>query len=315
MSGTHKRSPKPHAILMKVGERMLNDKDEPLIRLKLEGNQFDEEYNLFYLTHGLINIQRVLDKSYLAIAGKKKMAERDREIFVVKSSAFQKGSFVADLSMYIMISTQLSLVPYNSLTSTNIWNLAKHGFEYLRTVLEYSSKGEKMRLEGDGNMFNVVGNNNQVIIQVHPKALTFLEKAEHNFEELANMVDVEKGVNSVAITNLCNNEDGIKIGIKEKELFESKSELESQAITFIGKIIKINGIEYTGKLLVIKSDDEDLEINREYNFDFISKTEDHLVELREGFMADKIIEALKETSIETTTLKKGVKRFMIIKIH
>lgn len=291
------------------------DQNNPLIRFKLEGEQFNNGYNLYYLTNSLTNFQRILDKSYLTIVGKNKMTEKDRDIFIIKSSEFKDGSFITDLSMHILTATQLSMYSYGSLSPNDIWHLTKHGFEYLKTVLERFAQGEQMKLEGDGNMFNVIGNNNQVIFQVHPKALTFINKAEHNFEQLSKLIDSDKGVESIAITNLVDKEeDKITISSREKQLFESKTDLESEVIVFKGKIIKINGVDFTGRLLVTSTDDDDIEPNCEYNFDFISKAEEKLEEMKNGFMTTKKIEALKETTIEPKTLKKRVKRFMIIKI-
>ncbi|MET3508449.1 hypothetical protein [Halalkalibacter oceani] len=283
------------------------------LTFKLSGNQFSEEngYNLHYLSKGLSNFHTLIDKSYLTIIGKKKMSKQDRETLNIKAYNLRPGSFEADLSI-TLTTISAALVPMaTSLSPKDIWDLSTKGLEYLKLVLSLHSKGEDLKVENiDSSLVNIVTGSNVNIIQVHPDVMRYAGASEGTVQTLAKMVNPEKGVEGLTVSNKTSSESDFSIGVEEKVIFENRRRLEKEPITFIGEIFDINGESFNGRVRVINGDD--LIEQGEYRFEFFVK--DNKEKLRQAFLKRKSITALKETILSPGNLERIICKLHIIQV-
>ncbi|MBO8169330.1 MAG: hypothetical protein H0Z35_09135 [Thermoanaerobacteraceae bacterium] len=283
------------------------------IIFQMHGKQFDDGYNLHSLLLGLDNFQKVLDKSYLTIKKKGRMTEKDREIFQIKAYKFTEGSFITEFGILLLTATQITLPYASALTPKDILNLVFQGFDYIMFVLKAYLMGKTVEINaGENNMLtvNIVGDSN--IMMFPPEILDYVKRAESNFESLAQIVNPEKGIDSISFYDKNSDKKIVKIGKEEKELFKSKTKLETEVVSLKGELYRIDGKEFKGKLIVTYCEDDQISVGEEYNFEFINKED--VDKLKSAFMAEKTIYALKETILDTTTLKRSVKRLLIIDV-
>ena len=280
--------------------------------MKLSGTEFDEGFNLYHLSKTLSNISSLIDKSYLTIEDKQKMTDKDRDILQVKTYNVRTGSFEADFVIQLGTVSASLLPMVSSLTPDEVWKLLRDSYSYLNTVLQGNSKGENYTLEvaDSNNVFNVINNTGSIVLQVHPDVLRNVERAEGNFEQMARLINPEKGVESISVFEKVSKKQHFFMGREEKMNFESRKRLESESITFLGKILTIDGVGFNGKLQVT-SDIEGLK-SGEYRYEFLTKDDTEM--LRSAFMEVKEIVALRETILNTSTLTQRVNKLRIIKV-
>jgi hypothetical protein len=283
------------------------------IKIRLAGKEFDQEKNLYLMVEALLNLNRIFEKSYLTISGKKRMNEKDREVFQLKAMGFKDGSLIIDLGMYVTALTQSSLFNSLTLNPKDIWTLIQESYTFLKTVLSANATGTPVSVAGDNNMIILItGNENS--IEFRPEVIPYLKMAEPNFERISKMINYEKGVDEISFknTNLVSKNE-IKIRKEEKELFEKKTQLENEIVELKAKIFKLDAEHYIGKLRVLESNDEHIQNQAEYQFDFIQRPDQQF--LSQIFLKEVKIYALKETYFNPTTLTKVIKKFSIINIE
>ena len=285
------------------------------MELRIDGKAFNEEegYNLYLLSKSLENFNSLLEKSYLTIANRQRMSTKDRELMKIKALDIRSGSFIADISITLLQTAPALLPIFTSQTPESIWHLTKNGILYLKAVLEENAKGGSFMTnidENTGNV-NVFNNRGDVIINnVHPDVFTYVEKAETNIENLTRMIDPKVGFDGIDIKDKNDREDKLFLGVKDKRLFEQKTKIEKDPITFYGEMYNIDGDDFKGKVRVYESKEE-IEPG-EYNFNVLNKDRDIL---RKSFLTHKKITALKETVFDPVTLKKKIIRLRIIDIE
>ncbi len=288
--------------------------DNQNIVIRMSGREFEKEKNLYLMVEALSNINRVFEKSYLTISNKKRMTEKDREVFQLKAKEFKEGSLIIELGMYITALTQSSLLNVLTLSPKDIWTLIKDGYNYLKTVLKANSEGVPIRLEGDNNMILLItGNNNTV--EFRPEVIPYLKMAEPNFERVSKLVNPEKGVDEFSLSNLnTDTESKLIFSTKERDLFETKTKLENEIIILKGKIFNLNANDCIGELEVLESEDISLQNMKKCKFDFVKKPQEQDF-LSDIFLKEVTIYALKETYFNPVSLTKDIKKISIINIE
>lgn len=277
--------------------------------LRIKGKEFNDGYNLYYLSKSLINFHTLLEKSYLTIEDKKKMTEQDREKFQVRAYNIREGSFQSDF--FIHLSTVAgSLIPLvTSMSPEAVWKLVTESFTYLNTVLAGNRNGMTYTLNADnGSNISVINGDGATIYQVHPDVLNYVNRTERNFENLTRLIDKNKGIESISVRNKEDDIQELYIGEEEKMNFENKRRLDPNPISFKGTIIKADGEGYNGKLRVIEGSEGI--IPGEYPFEFLVK--DDPDKLKSAFLNVKRFNALKETILHTSSLEQKIYKLKII---
>lgn len=282
------------------------------ITIKLVGKEFDNEKNVFLLVESLMNFNKVLEKSYLAISGRRRMNERDREFFQLRAKEFKDGSLVIDIGMYVMAMTQSSLFNSLALTPKDIWTLVQDGYNYLKAVLSANANGNPVSVTGDNNMIILI-NGNDNYMEFRPEVIPYIRMAEANLEKLAKLSNPEKGVDEIILKNTSLVEKNeIKFGREEREMFEKKTQLENEIVELKVTIFRLDAEKCNGRLRVLDSEDDSIEINKEYMFDFLQKPTRSV--LSEVFLKEVKIYALKETYFDPISLTKAVSKLRIINV-
>lgn len=283
------------------------------ITIKLVGKEFENEKNVFLLVESLMNFNKIIEKSYLAISGRKRMNERDRELFQLRAKEFKDGSLIIDLGMYVVSLTQSSLFNSLSLNPKDIWTLVQDGYNYLKAVLSANANGNPVSITGDNNMIILV-NGNDNYMEFRPEVIPYIQMAEANFEKLAKLSNPEKGVDEITLKNTSLVEKNeIKFGREEREMFEKKTQLENEIVELKATIFKLDAEECNGRLRVLESNDDSIKPNKEYRFDFLQKPSKRV--LSEVFLKEVRIYALKETYFNPTSLTKAVSKLRIINVE
>ena len=282
------------------------------LKFKISGSAFNEKngYDLYLLAKGLDNFNSLLEKSYLTISNKHRMSIQDRKIMKVKAFDIRHGSFVADLTISLLHTVPAFLPIVTSQSPSSIWNLTKDGITYLKAVLSENAKGGSFvtDIENESGEVNVYNNNGDVIIKnVHPDTFSYVEKAERNIEAITRLINPSVGFDGIHVTEHANNKKEISLKVEDKMLFEQKTKLDKEPITFYGEMFHVDGDDFKGKVRVHEGTDG--VDSGEYNFDFLIEDRELL---RESFLQVRQITALKETEFNPVTLKKKIIRLRII---
>lgn len=247
------------------------------IRLKIEGNAFNNGYDLHLTLDILKNFEEMLDKAYGVITNKKKITERDREIYKIKTIDIKHGSFIGDFEIYIATAIQLALPFVCQYKPNELWEMVKNGFELAKLLFTAESENKEVKIEqgedGDTMFVHIQGNDN-CTINVTRNTYIYASKALENYQRLAEKID---GLDTEQITlaeiAAHKIEPKIVIDKKTKEIFKNKSKVEEKAINIVGRIFKIDVDEKQGKIEIIDAENKEY-IGQEFNFktnnDFIA---------------------------------------------
>ncbi len=282
------------------------------LKFKMIGDAFSREegYDLFLLSKGLNNFNSLIEKSYLTITDKKRMTIQDRRLMKVKAFDIRPGSFVADLTISLLQTAPALLPIVTPQSSLALWSLVINGMDYLRAVLRENMKGSSFMTDvsNETGSVNVFNNNGDVIINnVHPDTFRYIKKAERNVESITRLIDPSLGFDGIAVSDQLNAKNQFMLGVEDKVLFEQKTQLDDEPITFLGELYHVDGDGFKGKVRVHEGADG-VDVG-EYNFDFLIKDRELL---RKSFLQTRQIVALKETELNPATLKKRITRLRII---
>lgn len=296
-----------------------NKQDTVNIRFEMKGSEFDGEKNLHYILDGLNNLVGAIEKTYLTLAKKSRMTAKDREVLQLRTVDFKDGSFITDISLFVMAATELSLQSLPVLTPEGIKELFEWSFKYLEFVL--SKKDEEGGLvvnnNGDGTV-NVIhvdnnGNENNIII-VPELAIPLASKNKAHFKKLGDLINNEKGVDEINVYGTSKDTvPMIKIDSQKKQLFSSDEEKTIwEPFDIRGKIVKADAIEGTGKIIIIESSDSEVLLNEEYYFQFLEKPNEY--EWEKMFLKEAKFKVVKNVAFDTSNIINKVTRLRILEV-
>ncbi|GEM_PF-3999981 len=250
------------------------DYNERDISFKLEGKSFDNGYDFNDTLMSLNYFQDILDKAYLTIVNKDRMSKNDRTIYKVKATEIRKGSFIADLMIYTGSAMQIGFSVLNTYYPSLLLDITKQGFEYLKTVLQAEKDGKRISVsnngDGDVMILNIEGDSNAPIY-VGENAFVFADRAYNSIKDLSSMID-DDNVKKINIFDKTEKRNIMKLGMKEKEILNVEPQTDETPIFITGRIFRIDVRAKTGKMIVVKSEIEDL-INGEFNFEILDSSD------------------------------------------
>lgn len=100
---------------------------------KIDGPALREGVPIHIAVSALDNFQAVVDKSYLVASGSKRMSARDREVFSLLASNFDKGSFLTQFEI-VLSAVQITLPFVSSFGPKNIRDFTIDSFNFLKVV-------------------------------------------------------------------------------------------------------------------------------------------------------------------------------------
>lgn len=288
------------------------------IRFEMKGSEFDGDKNLHYILDGLNNFVGAIEKTYLTLANKSRMTAKDREVLQLRTVDFKDGSFITDISLFVMAITELSLQSLPVLTPEGIRDLFEWSFKYLEFILSKKDEGGGVVVHNNGNgTVNVIqidndGNENEIIV-VPDQAIPLSNKTKGHFKKLSSLIDNEQGVDEINIYGSSSDTvPMIKIDNHKKELFSSEEKTDWEPFVIMGKIVKADGIEGTGKITIIESEDTEVFLNQEYYFHFFDKpNEDEWANI---FLKEVKFKVVKSVSFDTSKLINIVTKLRIMEV-
>jgi len=210
----------------------------------------------------LDNFQAVVDKSYLVFSGSKRMTARDREVFFLLASNFEKGSLLTRFEI-ILSGVQIALPFVSSFGPQNLWDYTKDSFSFLKLVCGAVQKGEKPTYEfnNDGDATVQIGD---IHHHYHGPVIQIGKLALPNYQNLAGMIDPSK-LDHISANPVLHKSPDIYIGPNDKNMFDIPRRIEKETVELRCEIYDFNKYKNSGKLSVGSTGEPVPE--GEYNFE------------------------------------------------
>lgn len=214
---------------------------------KIDGPAFKDGAPIHISVAALDNFQSVVDKSYLVLAGAKRMSAKDREIFYLRATSFRQGSLLTNFEI-VLSGIQLALPFVSHFGPQNFWEYTKDSFSFLKNVCSAVQKNEKPTYEFN-NQRDVtvhIGDNHY---HYHAPVIQIAELALPNYQELAHLIDPLK-VSTITSKPVNQEAADIYIGPNDKGMFDIPTRIEQETISLKCEIYDFNKYKNKGKLSV-----------------------------------------------------------------
>lgn len=216
------------------------------VTFRLEGEGIDGGFPLVSITTALQEYHHILDRCYGSITGVKKMSLGKRREFTIIAIEFRKGSFEAQLQLYLFLAGQL-LPGVIGIGPKDVLEVARNACDFLKTYLHMKDSGATpvVQVHGDNNApILVVQDSN---ISIHKTAYEAVEASEAHFKKLSSIIR-EGGIEKVS--SLDDQGKGIVLTEKERSLFNPKTRIDKEVITIRGNIVRYDKMENIGRVEV-----------------------------------------------------------------
>lgn len=229
---------------------------------KIDGPALRNGVPIHIAVSALDNFQAVVDKSYLVFSGSKHMTARDREVFSLLASNFEKGSLLTQFEI-ILSGVQIALPFASSFGPQNLWDYTKDSFSFLKLVCGAVQKGEKPTYEfnNDGDATVQIGDTHH---HYHGHVIQIGKLALHNYQNLAGMIDPKK-LDHISANPVLQETPDIYIGPNDKNMFDVPRRIEKETVELRCEIYDFNKYKNSGKLSVAVTGEPVPE--GEYNFE------------------------------------------------
>ena len=271
----------------------------------MEGPIFSNGMPLPLALSSLQEVQAIFDKTYLVIAGGKKVTKKDRDQFYLKTFNINHGSLETDLQIVYEVA-QYTIPTIAAYTPNDIWNLTQQGWGYLKFIYSLAAKGERpmyqARDDGTINVFN--GDNvriyNAPVLKVGELSVNHWRALNHKLKK--GQVDTYKmgtGVNPE-----------IELSSSDKTIFDNPTHIDKVPVAVSCDIYDFNKRNNVGKLTVTDSVDIP---EGDYAFKVVGD-QDRIEYI--SSMAKPEVQAVvvKEVSIDPLG-ETRIKRLHIIEVH
>ncbi len=213
--------------------------------LKIEGPILDEGIPLHVALDVLGNFQSIVDKTYLGASGKKRVSQKDREIFHLKTTEFRHGSLEAYFDIFLG-GVDLVLPFISGVSPYELWQCAKQVFSFLKLVFTFTRNGNKPTyvFNNRGDVTVHIGDNHyhysSPVFKVAGKALPHYQNLAHLLEP----GDLEK------ITAGEGENEDILLTERLHDLFDVPKEIQETLYELKCDIFKFNKHTNTGNISV-----------------------------------------------------------------
>lgn len=214
---------------------------------KIDGPAFKDGAPIHISVAALDSFQGIVDKSYLVLAGVKRMSPRDREIFHLRATSFQRGSLLTNFDI-VLSGIQLALPFVSAFGPENFWEYTKEAFSFLKTVCEAVQKGQKPTyvFNNEGDVSVHIGDNHY---HYHAPVIQIGELALPSYQDLAHLIDPLK-VSQISSKPKHQDAPDIFIGPKDRGMFDVPTRIEKETVSLKCEIYDFNKYKNKGKLSV-----------------------------------------------------------------
>jgi hypothetical protein len=216
------------------------------ITFVMDGPAFDEGFPLHTVLTGLNELQAIIDKTFLVLSGRQRVTTSDRDSYKIVAQSFKKGSFCADLEIYVA-AIQAVLPWAVQIDPKNILGYTKDTLSLLKTIFQPIKEGQTPKITQNENGTVTVINGgvtntfNGPVIQIAGSALP-------NYQNLTKLL--EGGVDSIYCGEAKNKEEIIALEKKDVKLFSPPNTITTETINVDCEIFDFNKYKNMGKLSV-----------------------------------------------------------------
>lgn len=223
------------------------------IKYVLEGKAFENGLSIYELNIGLLEFQHLIESSYLTLSGQQRMTKNDRAKLKIISREIKQGSFISEFELQVIeTAKQLVLPILVTLTPSEIWELTKETFKFLKLI--FSLKKQKKPFEINFGDYNTGATVRVIKSQNITNQYTFNgpvyicgEQSLPYYKNLTKLIesgDVER------IVVESNNEEAVHLGMEDKDLFVLPESKEELPITLNAEIYRFDKYKNIGKMRV-----------------------------------------------------------------
>lgn len=243
--------------------------EEERISFAIRGPAVDQEFRLDQFSEIVSSYQQILDRSFLAVMGKRRMRKEERELFTTRIREWKHGSIIIEL---VVIATPF-LQGYMELKAS-----LPH-FLTISEVIELTYKFLKARIEqflktGRSPHVEIINSPNAQVflnmdggkIQVSQNLIDTANMTEHYFRTLTSHID---GKNIKEIDSISTHNRGIKLRLEDNNVFNPATEIDSNGKNITAKIFRFDVESGSGRLRVLDADD--IEKDSEIRFEVVGK--------------------------------------------
>jgi len=217
------------------------------IHFEMKGPILKESIPLDIALVGLNTLQSILNKSYLALSENRRISKKTREEFKITFTEISHSSVNVDLELVVaaVIAAQQTMTFATALTPTEIWNLTKESFGYLKFALESISNGKipTYNQTGDGM---IVVNNGEGKITINQTTYNVARESYSDYQDLAKLT--KKGVSRICFEK--GNDSSIEIDDSNSAIFAPKPQILDEKIKLTCEIFDFNKHKMGGKISV-----------------------------------------------------------------
>lgn len=274
-------------------------------RFRMDGPIFDDGMPLPLALSSLQEVQAIFDKSYLVLAGGKKVTKKDRDQFYLKTFNIRHGSLESDLQIVYEVA-QYTIPAIAAHAPKDIWDLTQQGWDFLKFIYGLAAKGERPMYEArDNGTINVFNGEN---VRVYNSSVVKVGESSVNHWRALNHKLKEGRVETYSMGSSANPE--IELFSSEKTIFDNPTHVDKVPVDVSCDIYDFNKRNNVGKLTVTGNADIP---EGDYAFTVVGD-QDRIEYI--SSMAKPEVQAvvLKEVSIDPLG-ETRIKRLHIIEVH
>lgn len=242
--------------------------DDKIITFKVKGNLFYDGFDLNITLNILKDFQYIMDKAYLTLVNKKKISEKDRELYKIKAINSKDKSLILDLQIYIGSTMQAAMPILSSYSPKQMWDLVKNGYDFISNITKARKQGKSVNIKQNKNIdkINVEIQGDEKDIIIDKNTYIFSNKAYDDYNKLSNYID-DENVEEISIyeKDFSENANIINFDVNKKEIFKYKSRIYENILNFKGRIFRIDVDNKKGKIDILESKEKSIPLNQ-YNF-------------------------------------------------
>lgn len=242
---------------------------EERVSFAIRGPAVEESFRLDVFNDILGSYQQILDRSFLAIMGKKRMKPQERELFTTKIVEWRRGSILIDLSV-IAIPLIQGVIDLKS---------SQAHFLTMSEVIELTYKFLRARTE----QFLKTGKEPTVQVINSPNAQVFLNIGDGKIEVSQNLIDaanftephykrLTSHIDGKEITEVASwspQERGVTLTVEDNKFFNPSTEIDDEGQEITAKIFRFDVESASGRLRVIQA--ENIRAGTELRFEVTGK--------------------------------------------
>jgi hypothetical protein len=242
---------------------------EETIAFSIRGPAVEQSFRLDVFTDILGSYQQILDRSFLAVMGKKRMKAKERELFKTSVVEWKRGSILMTLSVVAVPLIQgfidLKTSQPHFLTISEVIELT---YKFLRARIEQFLKTGKeptVRVINSPNA-QVFLNIGDGAIEVSQNLIDAANLTEPHYKKLTSHVD---GKEITQIASWSPAERGVTLTVEDNKFFNPATEIDDESQQISAKIFRFDVESAAGRLRVVEA--ENINPGTELRFEVTGK--------------------------------------------